>query len=59
MARRGFRLVDVVAVTILFLLTLGLLLPAMARARYRSDGKRTMPSFIPPQVARLTSPDGG
>jgi hypothetical protein len=47
LARKGFRLVDIIAVLAIALLTIGLLVPAMVQTRYRSAGRRTLPVTVP------------
>ena len=53
LARRGFRLIDIIAVLAITLLTLGLLLPAMVQTRYRTAGRTTFPVTIPASVRSL------
>jgi hypothetical protein len=57
MARKGFKLVDILAVLAIVLLTLAFLVPAMVQARYRSAGKRTFPSLVPTRVTTLFRAD--
>jgi hypothetical protein len=47
LARKGLKLLDIVAVLAIALLTIGLLLPAMVQTRFRSAGQRTLPVSIP------------
>ena len=47
LARKGFRLIDIITVLAIALLTIGFLLPAMVQTRYRSAGRRTFPVTAP------------
>ena len=47
LARKGFKLADIITVLALALLTIGFLLPAMVQTRYRTAGRRTLPVTVP------------
>jgi hypothetical protein len=53
LARRGYRLTDIITVLAIVLLAMGLLLPAMVLARIQSGGRRTMPIRVPAYLARF------
>ena len=53
LARKGFKLVEIITVLAIALLTIGLLLPAMVQTRYRTAGRRTFPAAIPARVHSL------
>jgi hypothetical protein len=57
LARRGFKLVDIVTVLVIVLLTFGFLLPAMVQTRYRTAGRRTLPISVPPNITALFRQD--
>ena len=47
LARRGYKLIDIVSVLAIALLTIGFLLPAMVQTRFRTAGQRTIPIRVP------------
>ena len=47
LARKGFKLVDIVAVLAIALVTIGFLLPVMVQTRIRTAGQRTFPIRVP------------
>ncbi|HZW33489.1 MAG TPA: hypothetical protein VFF52_22410 [Isosphaeraceae bacterium] len=53
LARRSFRLIDIITVLAIALLTIGLLLPAMVQTRCRTAGGRTFPVTVPASVHSL------
>jgi hypothetical protein len=57
LARKGFKLLDIVTVMAIVLLALGFLLPAMVQTRYRTSGRRTIPVPVPPRFTALFQQD--
>jgi hypothetical protein len=47
LARRGYKLIDIVFVLAIAALTMAFLLPAMAQTRIRTAGQRTLPIKVP------------
>jgi hypothetical protein len=47
LARRGYKLIDIVFVLAIATLTMAFLLPAMAQTRIRTAGQRTIPIEVP------------
>ena len=47
LARRGYKLTDIVTVLAIVLLVIGFLLPAMVQTRFQTAGQRTIPIQIP------------
>jgi hypothetical protein len=53
LARKGYRLLEIVVVVAVVLLAACLLLPAMHRTRVRTLGRRTVPVVMPDSVRRF------
>ncbi len=53
LARRGWKLTDIAALMTIVLLTIGLMLPAMARTRIHTAGQRALPIQVPTSVYSL------
>ncbi len=47
LARRGYKLTDIVTVLAIILIVMGFLLPVMVQTRARTAGQRTIPIHIP------------
>ncbi len=57
LARRGFRLTDIVTLMAVVLLTIGFMLSAMVQSRVRTAGHRTFPIKVPTSVYSLLFDD--
>ena len=57
LARKGFKLTDIVTSMAIVLLTIGFLLTAMVQTRVRTDGQRTFPIKVPASMYSLLFDD--